>query len=139
MQPYEVIEHTADIGIRAAGRSPEELFRHLGQGMYSLVVPPEQVKASETHEVRAEADDWEGLAVSWLKELLYLLDTRHFVGKEIRVSRLEPTRLEAAVSGEPIDPARHTLDKEIKAVTYCDLFVRQEPGGGWTAQVIFDI
>ena len=34
MRPYEVIEHTAGIGIRAHGRSAEELFRHLAQGTY---------------------------------------------------------------------------------------------------------
>lgn len=139
MRPYEIIEHTADIGIRATGASAEELFRHLGLGMYSLVVPPEQMKASQTHEIRAEADGWERLAVAWLRELLYLLDTRLFIGKEIRVTRLEPNRIEASVSGEALDLARHSPDKELKAVTYCDLSVRQEPDGSWSAQVIFDI
>lgn len=139
MQPYEILEHTADIGIRAFGRSAEELFTHLGQGMFSLVVSPEQVKISETHEIRAQASGWEALAVAWLRELLYLLDTRLFVGKEFRVTRLEPDRIEASVSGETLDPARHSLGKEIKAVTYCDLSVEQRPDGTWAAQVIFDI
>ena len=139
MRPYEVIEHTADIGIRATGRSPEELFRHLAQGMMSLVVPPEQVKASETREIRAQAEGWETLAVAWLRELLYLLDARHFLGKEFRITHLAPDRIEAVVSGEALDPQRHSPDKELKAVTYCDLSVEQRPDGSWAAQVIFDI
>ena len=139
MQHYEVIEHTADIGIRAFGRSPEELFRHLAQGMYSLVVPPEQVRASETLKIRAEASDWEALAVAWLRELIYLLDARHFIGKEFRILRLQPGCIEAGVSGETLDPRRHSLGKELKAVTYCDLSVKRQLDGSWTAQVIFDI
>lgn len=139
MQPYEVVEHTADIGIRANGRSAEELFRHLAQGMMSLVAPPEQVKASETHVIRAEASGWEPLAVAWLRELLYLLDASHFIGKEFRITCLQPDRIEATVLGEGLDPERHSLDKELKAVTYCDLSVQQRPDGTWTAQVIFDI
>lgn len=137
--PYEIVEHTADIGIRAHGRSREELFAHMAEGVFSLIVPPEEVHATQTLPMRAQAEEWEGLLVAWLRELLYLFDTRRFLVKSAQVKRLEPTRIEAEVSGETLDPARHSVDKEVKAVTYCDLSLRQEADGGWTAQVIFDI
>ena len=40
--------------------------------------------------------------------------------------------------GEPIDPARHRLAREVKAVTYHQAWVR-EADGLWRAQVVFDL
>ncbi len=139
MEPYEIVEHTADVGVRAHGRTPEELFAHMAAGTFSLIVPPEEVRAAEKREVRAKADGWERLLVAWLRELLYLFDTQHFLPISFAVRRLDPAGIEAEVSGEVLDPERHTLGKEVKAVTYCELSVRQEPDGAWSAQVILDI
>ncbi len=140
MKAYEVIEHTADIGIRARGRDLKELFAHMAQGMFSLVVPPETVREAESMQVQVSAQGgWEPLLFAWLRELLYLFDTRHFLGKRFELSVLEENQLEAAVWGEPLDPQRHPVDKELKAVTYCEFGIRQESDGGWKAQVIFDI
>ena len=139
MQPYEIVDHTAEIGIKACGRTQEELFSNMARGMFSLLVPPEQVEERSTLRVKAEGVDPERLLVAWLRELLFLFDTRRFLGKSFRIERLEAGRIEAAVSGEKLDLQRHSVDKEVKAATYCDLSLRQEPGGLWTAQVIFDI
>ena len=139
MQLYEIIEHTADIGIRAWGRDPRELFTHMAQGMFSLVVPPEAVREAQALEVRASAQGWEALLMVWLKDLLYLRDTRHFIGKRFEIRRLSEDRVEATVWGEPLDLQRHPVDKELKAVTYCEYRVRQESDCTWRAQVIFDI
>lgn len=139
MIPYEVIEHTAEIGIRAYGRNQEELFAHMAEGMFSLIVPPEEVQPSLSKTVAATAEDLEGLLVTWLKELLFLFDTEHFLGRSFLIKSMKPTRIEAAVSGEMLDVSRHSVDKEVKAVTYCDLSVVQRPDGVWSAQVIFDI
>ncbi len=139
MPAYEIVEHTADIGVRAWGRTREELYAHMAEGMLSLLVPPEEVRERETFPVEARGEGEEGLLVAWLKELLYLFDTRHFLGRSFRIGRLEPGRIEAQVSGEKLDESRHSLGREVKAVTYCDLSVTRQPDGTWTAQVIFDI
>jgi len=49
-----------------------------------------------------------------------------------------PTGLRARVAGEPIDPARHPIVREIKAVTYHGLAV-DRVAGGFSAQVVFDV
>ena len=139
MQPYEIVEHTADIGVKAYGRSREELFAHMAEGMFSLILPLEEVHPRQSVTVRAEGEGDERLLVAWLRELLYLFDTRHFLAKSFHIHRLESNQIEAAVSGEPWDEERHQLDKELKAVTYCDLAVSKNPDGTWSAQVIFDI
>lgn len=139
MVPYEIIEHTADIGIKAYGRTREDLFSHMAEGMFSLIVPPEEVQSRRTVAVKATAEEWDLLLVAWLKELLFLFDTQRFLGKEFQITRLKLTQIEATVTGEDLDLSRHSVDKEVKAVTYCDLSLSQGPDGIWTAQVIFDI
>ena len=139
MQPYEIVEHTAEIGIRAYGKNPQELFAHMAQGMLSLIVPPGEVQSRERVPVAAQAQDWERLLVAWLRELLFLFDTQHLLAVSFEIHRLTPTRIEATAIGEKLDPARHHVDKEVKAATYCDLSVKQQPDGSWVAQVIFDV
>ena len=139
VKPYEIIEHTADIGVRGFGRTREELFTHLAQGMFSLMVPPEEIRATERTTVVIRSNGWDNLLISWLKDLLYLFDTRRFLGREFSLTTLEPNRLEAVVSGERLDDRRHHVNKEVKAVTYCDYRLEQDPSGLWIAQVIFDI
>lgn len=139
MLPYEIVEHTADIGIRARGATEGELFTHMAQGMFSLIVPLEQIRLRDSVEVRAQASDWEHLLIVWLKELLFLFDTKHLLGRDFKITRLEPCLIEATVSGETLDLQVHQVDKEVKAVTYCDFFLRQDPDGIYRAQVIFDI
>ena len=111
----------------------------MAEGMFHLIVPPDEVQTRLSVRVKAQADDWDRLLVAWLRELLYLFDTQHLLGKSFQILRLESTELEATVSGEPLDLGRHHVDKEIKAVTYCDLSMAQGPDGLWIAQVIFDI
>jgi len=139
MEPFELIDHTAEIGIRAQGSTREDLFAHMAQGMFSLIVPLEEIRAARSVSIRAQADGWEPLLVSWLRELLFLFDTQHLLGKSFQIHRLEPTLVEATLSGEELDLSRHSVGREVKAVTYYDLSISQRSDGTWTAQVIFDV
>ncbi len=139
MLSYEIVEHTADIGIRAQGATEAELFTHMAEGMFSLIVPLEQIQPRDSVEIRARAGDWEHLLTAWLKELLFLFDTKHFLGKNFKITRLESGLIEATVFGETLDLRTHQVEKEVKAVTYCDLFLRRDADGVYRAQVIFDI
>ena len=139
MKPFEIVEHTAEIGIRAYGRTLEELFANMAAGMFSLIVPPDSVRPTQRVELRASAQDRERLLLSLLRELIVLFDTRGFLANRFSVSFPEPGVVAAVVEGEPLDRQRHPVEKEVKAATYCDLRVEQDPQGIWTAQVIFDI
>jgi SHS2 domain-containing protein len=86
---------------------------------------------------RLQEDDLETLLVSWLQELLYLLDTEDLVFGRFQV-KIHDLSLEATAWGEPFDPSIHTIKTEIKAVTYHQLEVARSELG-WQAQVIFDI
>lgn len=132
---YEEIEHTADVGIRAYGRTLDALFANAAEGMFSLIVDLGGVRPVGEVRVRVSADDVPGLLVRWLSELLYLHDTQGLVFREFDV-RIEGTALDGVARGEAIDRSRHDLKLAVKAVTYHGLSV--DPTKGFT-QVIFDI
>ncbi|MFA5809985.1 MAG: archease [Thermoleophilia bacterium] len=138
MQGFEVIEHTADIGIRAFGNTEMEAFENAALGMFSLLCDIDKVEARKTFTVEVEADDLETLLVEWLNELLYLQESQGILLKSIKVTELAETRIAGQGQGEPVDYKRHILKADIKAATYYMLRL-QQTDGCWKAEVIFDV
>ena len=86
---------------------------------------------------QVHGEDVEELLHDWLAELLFTFHARRVVLAEFHV-RLGPPELTATARGEPIDPSRHEIDAEVKAITWCGLKVQRQPDG-WLAEVIVDI
>jgi SHS2 domain-containing protein len=135
---FEVIDHTADIGIVARGATLAEAFANAATGMFSLMVEMEEVAEREERRVSVEATDREGLLVAWLSELLFLLDVEDLVFGRFEVDRIGETRLEGRAFGERLDRERHPKGTVIKAVTRHMLRVGKADYG-YEARVIFDI
>jgi SHS2 domain-containing protein len=135
---YETFEHTADVGIRAFGRTEKELFANAACGMFDLMAELKNVLATESLPIRLEGADREDLLVRWLGELLYHSSARGYLYKNFSISHLDSTSLEAVARGEPFDPSRHKMKMEIKAVTYHQVEVK-EVDGRWEGKVIFDV
>jgi SHS2 domain-containing protein len=136
--PYEVFEHTADIGLHAYGRTLPELFINAAAGMESLMVAPAQIQSQVSREVRVEGHDLVALLVSWLNELIFLFDTDYLLLKQFELSEFTETSLRATVAGEPYNADRHDLSSAIKAVTWHEAEIRPI-ADGYQARIIFDI
>jgi SHS2 domain-containing protein len=130
-------EHPSDLGLEATADSLAELFQALGEEVARQMCPA-GVAAAETRPLAAEAEDVELLLVEYLRQLLGLFNVERFLAAGVRVQAVDERSVRAEVSGEPVDPARHELGAEIKAVTYHQLEVARE-GGRWTARVILDL
>jgi len=137
MNKFEIIDHTADVGITAAGDTLEELFENAALGMFHVIGGADGVKPAETREARAVAGDVESLLAAFLAELLYMLDAEHFVTHHADIREISGREVRAVVHGEPLSP-RHRLETEIKAVTHHDLEVTKGRDG-WRATVLFDV
>jgi SHS2 domain-containing protein len=76
--------------------------------------------------------------VAYLSELVLLQQTEGFIAREIRARPIgePPTAIVASLTGERFDRSRHTVGKEVKAVTLHALTVDFERG---RARVIVDI
>jgi len=136
--PFEILEHTADVGIVAHGGSLEETFANAAAGMFALMADPDGVRPLEERRIDVEGRDREGLLVHWLTELLYYLDAEEMLFSRFAVEEISDRRLRARAWGERIDRERHRLHFGVKAVTRHMLEVRPEDGG-YRAQVLFDI
>ena len=84
------------------------------------------------------AIDREALLVDWLNHLLYLFDVDGFLGRDFQVESLTPERLEARVTGESFDPARHPARTGVKAATFHQLSIVPVKDG-WEATVVLDL
>ena len=138
MGPYELIDHTADIGVRAFGGSLEELFRNAAIGMFEIIAELDSVGILESRKISLTAETLEDLYVLWHQELLFRSSVDHVVYKEFSFDAISEKKLTATLRGEKFNPEKQVLKKEIKAVTYHALKV-QKTKEGWVGEVIFDI
>lgn len=135
---YETFEHTADLGLRVRAQDLNALFAEAGRGLFSIVVENlDDVRPVETRSFEIAGIDREYLFFDWLNELLFVCDTERMAFAEFEV-HVTGSGLTATARGEKLDPARHRVSREIKAITYHQLKVEQTTGG-WLAEVILDI
>jgi len=135
---FAPIDHTADVGYRLFAPNLTELFAVAGRALFDAITELDSIQLQLERRIEVEADDVEALFVAWLAELNYYCITALELYAEFNVEKISPTAVRATVRGEKIDPARHVIQTEIKAVTYHELYVRETPNG-WEAQVIFDV
>ena len=138
MKPYELIDHTADVGLRAFGKDLEELFRNAACGMFEMMTELERVTPTVSQDIRLEEKKVEDLFIRWLQELLYRFSVDHVFYRDFQFSTLTENKLSAVIRGEKMDDQKHILKKEVKAVTYHCLKVKKTQKG-WVGEVIFDI
>ncbi len=137
-EPFEILEHTADIGFRAWGASAAELFQNAALAMMAIAAESDSIDEREELPVELKAEDYESLMVDWLSEVLYLFDASRFAARRFVVDEISPNGLRARLLGEPRDPRRHPWELIIKAVTYHQLKV-VETNGRWETEVYLDI
>ncbi len=137
---YETFEHTADLGLRVRAEDLPTLFSEAGRGLCSIFVDnPAEVRPLQELRIHVEGDmkQVDYLLFDWLSELLYRFETQQLLLFDFDVT-LNQTGLSATARGERVDPQRHQLAHEVKAITYHLLQVKETPQG-WQAQVIVDI
>jgi SHS2 domain-containing protein len=135
---YEIFEHTADIGIRVRAESRASLFADAARGLFAVMVSNlDAVQCVEEMSLEIAGGDDEELLHDWLAELLYTFHARRRVLAVFEV-QTTPTGLSAIVRGEPIDLKRHTIEVEVKAITWHALKV-ESTDGAWLAEFIVDV
>jgi SHS2 domain-containing protein len=138
VDPFRVLEHTADIGFEAFGTSRDELFANAGRALISLVVDLDSIRPSRKLAVKAEGPAWPDLLVNWLSEILYWHDAEGWLFRDFTVHELGENVITATAHGEKFDRARHRAKLLVKAITYHQLAI-EETSEGWRAQVYVDV
>lgn len=139
---YRYLDHGADIGLEVKSDSLEGLFGEAGKALFSLMVDMDEIKAEKSLELELSESNLEDLIYEWLSELLSLSNLKGQVYGEFSKLNIaesnEGYRLEATARGENIDPGRHELGTEVKAVTYQGLEIN-ETEGGWRCRFVVDV
>jgi SHS2 domain-containing protein len=133
---YEILEHTADVGVEARGGTLEECFEQATLGLLEILgMQPAGRGTIVTLELVAE--DLGGLLVDWLNEVLYLQDARDAVITALGVEKVTTRNATGWVSLAP-RRGRHLEGTQVKATTYHQLMVDATPDG-YVARVFFDV
>jgi SHS2 domain-containing protein len=137
-EKYEIIEHTADVGIRAWGSTLAESFENAAKGMFAIITNNSKINGIGEYKIILDADNAEQLLVDWLSELLFLNTAKNLVFGKFKVKLdKEYKHLEATIAGEEYDKKKHGYGTEIKAVTYHMLKIEEKPS--YIIEVLFDI
>ena len=135
MKPYQILEHKADLKIRAFGKGKEEVFLNMLLAMTESQRPEIKEKEKITREVKVASTDLSALLVGFLSEVLYLSQTNREVYFEVTFKKFSDTELEGELTGQKVE----RFGEEIKAVTWHSLDIHQEKDGVWQATVLFDV
>lgn len=138
----EFLDHTADVGFELTAPTRATAFEMAAYGLARLArgedatgaARPDGGTTDAVVEVRTEEAGDDVLLAAWLRELVYLLATRHAVPQRVRIPVLDRDRLRAHVSFSAEPPPL----REIKGVTWHGLVMERVPSG-WHARVVFDV
>lgn len=128
--PFEYFEVTAEVGIRAWGKSLSEAFAEAARALFELMVDTKSVRPQHTISIALSAESLELLLADWLNRLILERDRAGYVFSAFHVkitSHGQGFALTGEIAGEPLDRARHDPRIDVKAVTYNTLHVLEQP------------
>jgi SHS2 domain-containing protein len=85
-----------------------------------------------------EGRDLESLLYNFLEEFLVLFDSRNFLLARVEAVEIDNRELKLEAEAVGDRAGDYEIYLGIKAVTYSDMFVRQE-NNAWVAQVVLDV
>ncbi len=144
--PYRLLDHTADVGIEATGKTREETLEAAALGLTAVLTGREHPHVLGRPEKElaffVEAPDAPALVVAFLSELLWHFESEDllWLGGGVTIGSSHDAILRLDVRGNVLrhDPNRHGRGVEVKAVTYHDVAF-QPHEGGWILRVLLDI
>jgi len=135
---FQLFDHTADLGLRIFAPTMDGLIRPATDAVYAVIGelaacgPPETLKLDFTEE------DAPLLFRAYLAELLRLFETCKWMVAQPAVSEFTANHLRVTAQALRVDPDASIYYREVKAITYHELTIR-EVTGGYEATVIVDI
>ena len=142
--PYRYREDiaTADAALEAWGESIEELFISAADAAINVMVEDlNSIAPVRRFTIQLESESTEMLLFHLLEELIFYKDAETLLTRvsNITIKPLDKGfSLDAEVDGEEINPDKHELNVDVKAVTL-HRFKMEETTEGWKATVVLDI
>lgn len=135
---FRLLAHSADMGIEARATSCPGLLEEMARGLTALIFGESPTAGEVRGEIVVYAEDRVELLVAWLNELVYRVERDNLVPATFRIEALGNDYLRATFSGEPFDPRRHSVERQVKSVTYHQACL-EERADGWYGRVYVDL
>ena len=133
-----MLDHTADYMVEVSAPTLEELFAEAALALFEAITDVSSVHPRERVSYRVAGASPEELLVSWLTELLFLYESERWLFRRFEARLVNGKGVEGEAWGEKLDPARHPIDREVKAVTYHQMAIARE-GGVIKTRIVFDL
>ena len=137
---YEYLDHTADLKIRAYGKTLEEAFVNVALGAFNFMTDTSKIKKQEEHKISMKAKRIESFLYDFMEELLFLLDTKGFLISGFKNVKIKQEKdnfsLQCVALGD--NYKNYAVKGDIKAVTYSEMSISKEEDR-FVVQVVFDI
>jgi len=141
MPPYEMIDHLSDIGIKIEANTKEKLFSDAIEGLFSLITGriPDEINISgnkiRKKRLRVKYDEIDAALIELLNRIIFLTYSK---GVLIFNPQVKIKKNKIVLKANAIIQAYDFMEREIKAATYHNFYVR-EKNGNLSATIIFDI
>ena len=133
---YEILEHTADVGIRSWGPTLPAVFEQAAWGLAEILGARGGVAIEYAATIEVSAADREALLVAFLNELILLHETEEAAFIDVGFTRFADTELKAEVCWGFLGEEAESTG--VKAATYHQLSI-SETDGGYEARVYLDV
>jgi len=134
---YEIIDHTADIGIKVTGNTLFDVIEKSIMALSNLMVGKVKIIGKEERTFNIKEENIEIAMVRILEEILYLFESQRFAVSKCKVDK-KKNYYKIKLKGKLYNIDEIKEATEIKAVTYHKLSIKKL-NDHWIATVIFDI
>ena len=134
---YKLLDHTADIMFEVYGKTLNELFTNAAIATFNVMVKRSSITSKIKKEISLENKDQEKLLFEFIEELIYLKDAEYLVFKTFKV-KIKNNSLKAVIEGEKINPKKHKLLLDVKAITL-HKYRLSKTKTGYQATILLDI
>lgn len=126
------------MGLEARAESLPMVFEQMAFALVALVYGKVEHASSRHIEIQVSAEDLVELLISWLNEIVYLMERDEIVPTHFTISQVSEHELHAVTHAVPFEPTKHVVERQVKSVTYHQASVRME-SGCWCARVFVDL
>ena len=127
---FEFLEHTADVYIRAFGKTMEEAYANSALAMFEVMTDTDKIAQTKKENLEVEAEDQYALLYNWLETLLVKFETEGMFYSKFEITDWKETEenftFKAKIWGEKYDAQKHPQKVGVKAVTYHRMMIIRE-------------
>jgi len=141
MYKIKFFDHTADVGFLVDANTFPELLKGAAIATFDTMTNLKKISPKLTKKIKLKNKDQDKLLFEYIEELIFLKDSDYMLFSKFNIKvtkEKENYVLISEVKGEKINPKKHDLKVDVKAITFHQFSVKKSKDK-WKAKIILDI